>query len=48
MNRNSVHRLAFTLLFLGLAVVPLQASAQSKDQREKIDRMAAQVEELKT
>ncbi|HKX26604.1 MAG TPA: tol-pal system protein YbgF [Blastocatellia bacterium] len=48
MNRNSVHRLAFTLFFLGVAVVPLQASAQSKEQREKIDRMAAQVEELKT
>jgi tol-pal system protein YbgF len=29
-------------------LLPLIAGAQSKDQREKIDRMAAQIEELKT
>ncbi|MGE0126780.1 MAG: tol-pal system protein YbgF [Blastocatellales bacterium] len=39
----------FTKLSLLLAVIlPLTAVAQSKDQREKIDRMAAQIEEVKT
>ncbi len=35
-------------LLLALILLPLTVAAQSKDQREKIDRMAAQIEELKT
>lgn len=35
-------------LLLVVILLPLDASAQSKDQREKIDRMAAQIEEMKT
>ncbi len=35
-------------LWLALAALPFTAAAQSKDQREKIDRMAVQLEELKT
>ncbi len=35
-------------LWLVLAALPFNAAAQSKDQREKIDRMAVQLEELKT
>jgi tol-pal system protein YbgF len=35
-------------LGLALAALPFTAAAQSKDQREKIDRMAVQLEELKT
>ena len=48
MYRHSVHRLAVILLFLAFAVLPMRAAAQNKEQREKIDRMASQVEELKT
>lgn len=36
------------LVGLILIVLPLAAAAQSKDQREKIDRMAVQLEEIKT
>lgn len=36
------------LLCLILIALPLSVAAQSKDQKEKIDRMAAQLEELKT
>lgn len=35
-------------LLLVVILLPLDVSAQSKDQREKIDRMAAQIEEMKT
>ena len=35
-------------LLLAVLLLPLTAAAQSKEQREKIDRMAAQIEELKT
>jgi len=35
-------------LLLVVILLPLAAAAQSKDQREKIDRMAAQIEEMKT
>lgn len=35
-------------LWLVVAALPFTAAAQSKDQREKIDRMAVQLEELKT
>ena len=35
-------------LLLAVVLLPLTGAAQSKDQREKIDRMAAQIEELKT
>lgn len=35
-------------LWLIVAALPFTAAAQSKDQREKIDRMAVQLEELKT
>ncbi len=37
---------AFLFVVIGLA--PLVASAQSKEQKEKIDRMAVQLEEMKT
>ncbi len=36
------------LLSLLIVLTPLTVAAQSKEQREKIDRMAAQIEELKT
>jgi len=36
------------LLSLIVIALPLGAAAQSKDQKEKIDRMAGQIEELKT
>lgn len=35
-------------ILLAVVLLPLSAAAQSKDQREKIDRMATQVEDLKT
>jgi len=35
-------------LLLAIIILPLTAVAQSKDQREKIDRMATQIEDLKT
>lgn len=35
-------------LLLGIVLLPLTGAAQSKDQREKIDRMAVQIEDLKT
>jgi tol-pal system protein YbgF len=35
-------------LLLAVVILPLTGAAQSKDQREKIDRMAAQIEDLKT
>jgi len=35
-------------LLLVILLLPLTAAAQSKEQRDKIDRMAAQIEELKT
>src|SRR5262245_5862841 len=35
-------------LLLAVILLPLTAPAQSKEQREKIDRMATQVEDLKT
>jgi tol-pal system protein YbgF len=43
------HIRVYTLpLLLVVALLPLAGFAQSKDQREKIDRMAVQVEDLKT
>ncbi len=45
MYKSFTIRLLLCLIVLAL---PLTALAQSKDQREKIDRMAAQLEELKT
>ncbi|HMV85014.1 MAG TPA: tetratricopeptide repeat protein [Blastocatellia bacterium] len=42
------HFLIRVLLWLLVAAMPFTAVAQSKDQREKIDRMAVQLEELKT
>lgn len=42
------HRFYRSPLLLVALLLPLIAGAQSKDQREKIDRMAAQIEELKT
>src|SRR5215475_4392854 len=35
-------------LLLAVIFLPLTAAAQSKEQREKIDRMATQIEDLKT
>jgi tol-pal system protein YbgF len=35
-------------ILLAIILLPLAAAAQSKDQREKIDRMATQIEDLKT
>jgi len=35
-------------LLLAIILLPLAAAAQSRDQREKIDRMATQIEDLKT
>jgi tol-pal system protein YbgF len=48
MNRKSVQHLTFVLLFLVFAGASSSVTAQSREQREKIDRMAVQVEELKT
>ena len=45
MNKIRVYTLP---LLLAIALLPLAGFAQSKDQREKIDRMAVQVEDLKT
>ena len=36
------------LILLAVIILPAAAAAQSKEQREKIDRMATQVEDLKT
>src|SRR5215831_19538694 len=41
-------RVYILLILLAVIFLPLTAAAQSKDQREKIDRMATQIEELKT
>lgn len=44
---NSIR--VYTLpLLLAVVLLPSTGAAQSKDQREKIDRMAAQIEDLKT
>jgi tol-pal system protein YbgF len=48
MNHQSVHHTAFKALLLALVFIPCRVSAQSKEMREKIDRMAVQLEELKT
>jgi len=45
MNKIRVYRLP---LLLAVVLLPLAGLAQSKDQREKIDRMAVEVEDLKT
>ncbi|HKQ76039.1 MAG TPA: tol-pal system protein YbgF [Blastocatellia bacterium] len=45
MNNNRFYKLP---LLIAVILLPLTAAAQSKEQREKIDRMAAQIEELKT
>jgi len=45
MKNIRVYKLLITLAVIFL---PLTAAAQSKDQREKIDRMATQIEDLKT
>src|SRR5215510_14882379 len=45
MNEIRVYRLP---LLLAVVLLPLAGLAQSKDQREKIDRMAVEVEDLKT
>src|SRR5215475_4363067 len=45
MNKIRVYRLP---LLLAVVLLPLSGLAQSKDQREKIDRMAVEVEDLKT
>src|SRR2546428_10928892 len=45
MNNIRVYTLS---LLLAVILLPLTAPAQSKDQREKIDRMATQIEDLKT
>src|SRR5215470_3182279 len=41
-------RVYILLILLAVIFLPLSGAAQSKDQREKIDRMATQIEELKT
>ena len=41
-------RVYILLILLAVIFLPLTAAAQSKDQREKIDRMATQIEDLKT
>jgi tol-pal system protein YbgF len=41
-------RVYILLIMLAVIFLPLTAAAQSKDQREKIDRMATQIEDLKT
>src|SRR5262245_15757147 len=45
MNNKSFYKLP---LLIAVILLPLAAAAQSKEQREKIDRMAGQIEELKT
>jgi tol-pal system protein YbgF len=45
MNKIRVYRLP---LLFAVVLLPLAGLAQSKDQREKIDRMAVEVEDLKT
>src|SRR5262249_4660109 len=45
MNNNRFYKLP---LLIAVFFLPLTGAAQSKDQREKIDRMAGQIEELKT
>lgn len=45
MNKKSVYT---SLLLLVMAILPLTTLAQSKEEREKIDRMAVEVEDLKT
>lgn len=45
MNNKRFYKLP---LLIAVILLPLTAAAQSKEQREKIDRMAAQIEELKT
>lgn len=44
----SKHFLIRSLLLLTVAALPLTVLAQSKEQKEKIDRIAVQLEELKT
>jgi tol-pal system protein YbgF len=41
-------RVYILLILLALIFLPLTSAAQSKEQREKIDRMATQIEDLKT
>src|SRR5215510_15832969 len=41
-------RVYILLILLAVIFLPLTAAAQSKEQREKIDRMATQIEDLKT
>jgi tol-pal system protein YbgF len=41
-------RINTLLILLAVIILPTAAAAQSKEQREKIDRMATQVEDLKT
>jgi tol-pal system protein YbgF len=48
MNHISIRKIAFALLLLAAVYIPSPVVAQSKEQREKIDRMAVQLEELKT
>lgn len=48
MKRNLSRHLSVAVSFFAVVLIPLQTAAQSKEQREKIDRMAAQLEELKT
>jgi hypothetical protein len=48
MKRILIQRIAYASLLFVLAALPLEVSAQSKDMREKMDRMAVTVEELKT
>src|SRR5262245_43710398 len=45
MNKKNFCKLP---LLIAVILLPLTAAAQSKEQREKIDRMAAQIEDLKT
>src|SRR5262245_13551594 len=45
MNKHFLIRFSLWLIVMAL---PLAVAAQSKEQRDKIDRMAAQMEELKT
>jgi len=44
---NNIRVYTLPLLF-AVIILPLTAAAQSKEQREKIDRMATQIEDLKT
>src|SRR5262245_41012228 len=48
MKRSPIQCLAYAILLFLLAVLPIQVSAQNRDMREKLDRMAVTVEELKT